>query len=712
MNELPRVGQIFQNRYLIHSELGRGGTGLVFKAKQVDADREVAIKTLRPEKRSDSETVARFFREFRLLATLSHPNIMTVYGVSLDQDSSPYAVCEYVEGTSLRSLVYADEKISFERILRIALQICDACQYAHSQGVIHRDLKPDNIMVQDKPSPDSIKILDFGLSKSFVESPADAKLTMTGQLIGTPHYMSPEQAGMKSDARTDIYALGCILFELLSGEHLFDADSSMGIVFKQINDDVQERLSIIETPIPKRLFASLAQMLEKDPEQRFQSMADVSGELKDILLAPSDPISGKEWKLVSDNLQNKKRGLRSGLTIAAVSILAINCVLFFGFYLQSREANRQNKQEELHISVSATIAAIKQLESKGDFIGALEQYVPLLESKSLDEFEHCFLFMKATDCVSAALFLSSEKAEKSLANNALLVSRGAKDCAVKRRDFGSFSRAVAVESKALQLLDEKRKRRDLWSASVKSVDQTWGRKSKAAVQIRYAACLAFLEEGDFDAASQLTLDCMKLVDEGVTVAKDDLLSIKCSWILILHKKGQDTEALIRLKECDQEFLEAEGLNSSHRRLLLERLLTDHAQLDQLDSFEDLLAQDIKQNTNLYKSSLENFDKKTSRNVVSRRQLIDVPALMYLFLAMKYSEKRESLAAYRNYMKAYSLFDQSLKETEPDRYFCLLQMRAAALSLGKNVEARDYHAKVQKMLLANPDLSKYTQVSTN
>lgn len=707
MIDPPKVGQVFQNRYLILSELGKGGSGLVYKAKQVDADRDVAIKTLRPEKRAESETVARFFREFRLLSTLLHPNLMTVYGVALDADSSPYAICEFIEGCSLRTFVYSDERLSWERIVKILLQICSACEYAHSQGVIHRDLKPDNIILQDRPSADFVKILDFGLSKAFVETPADAKLTMTGQLIGTPHYMSPEQAGMKSDARTDIYALGCIAFELIKGEHLFDADSSMGIIYKQINEDAQERLSTVESKLPKKLFAVISQMLEKNIEQRFQSMSDVSEELKTILADPKELISGKDWKTLADKVKYSKRGLRSSLIFAAVGILVLNCVFFILFFFHSKD-QQTNLDQALKLP-SKVQADIRQFESKGDFAGAVGQYVDLLKKSDLNEFERCYMFTKANECVSTALFLSLQVGtEFPLAREALFISNGALQCAVKKRDFGSFSGAVSVRYKALQLLHEDEQNEKCWYDACKLADATWGPQSKAAIQIRYSAGLAFLNTNHIDAAAEMVRDCLQLIESGIALEQDKVLSIKCIRVLILHKKGQDAEALLRLKECDQEFLQLENATALQRRMVLEHLLINHSQLNQLESFEELLAQDAKENANLYKNSHET--EVTSKDLVGRHRSLDVPALMYLNLAMKYSEQKKHVDAFRNYKKAYSSFNQNLKETASDRYDCLEHLRNNALALGKSAEAREYQAQIQKMLAADPNLVKYTNVN--
>ena len=210
----PVLGAIFQNRYLILEEIGAGGMGLVYRARQIDAEREVALKFLRKELASDEESVARFFREFKLLNRLSHPNIMLVYAIALEDDSKPYAVCEYLSGKNLSALLQEETALPWERAVTIGIQIASAMQYMHENGIVHRDLKPDNVILQDEPSHDFVKLVDFGLSKDFAGRDGEQKLTWTGQLLGSVMYMSPEQAMKKADIRSDIYSFGCVLYEM------------------------------------------------------------------------------------------------------------------------------------------------------------------------------------------------------------------------------------------------------------------------------------------------------------------------------------------------------------------------------------------------------------------------------------------------------------------------------------------------------------------
>ncbi len=313
----PKTGIIFDKRYLILKELGSGGMGLVFHAKQVDADREVALKTLRLAVQ-DEESKARFFREFQVLSELKHPHIMTVYGLSLDSDSNPYAICEYLEGTSLRTYL-ANGALPWNETARIAIEIADALQFAHQNGIIHRDLKPENIMLVSKPHPNFVKVIDFGLSRVIQEG--SQKLTGTGQLLGSPLYMSPEQTRQAADHRSDIYSLACIMFEMLSGQYLFPADDAVAAIYLHSNESATNRFVSISQIIPEKLLNLLADMLAKNPDERCQSAEEVSRRLKEVLLNPGKSVKQKPR---SKNVRHKHTIITATLMIASVALTLLS----------------------------------------------------------------------------------------------------------------------------------------------------------------------------------------------------------------------------------------------------------------------------------------------------------------------------------------------------------------------------------------------------
>lgn len=334
-----KPGDVFQERYKILAELGSGGMGAVYHAQQIDADRDVALKLLRQEKISDEETVKRFYREFKILSRLQHPHILTIYGLALAEDGIPYAVCEFIIGKTLRQCLQ-EGAFNWQRCVKIMIQICSAMQFAHEHSVIHRDLKPDNIMLLDTPEPDYVKLIDFGMSRaSIMELDESQKITVTGQLLGTANYMSPELG--VANPSVDIYALGCILFEVLSAEYLFDADSAIGIIYQHTNTDASSRFPAIKSRIPESLFQIMEKMLAKSPEQRYQSMSAIETELRELLLNPGAELSA------SQRLKSKPaaiRGRKNALAIAAILLCT-----FLGAAFMIKNASEQKTEHKTFV---------------------------------------------------------------------------------------------------------------------------------------------------------------------------------------------------------------------------------------------------------------------------------------------------------------------------------------------------------------------------
>ena len=302
----------------------------MYRARQMDANREVALKLLHKTVAEDKE---RFMREFKSLARLSHEHIITFYGAAINEQAIPYAVCEYIRGKSLQAELQDSGAMNWERALNIALQLCDAMQHAHAHGVIHRDLKPANIMLLESASEDWSKILDFGFAKLMDTS---QKLTRTGTLIGTTHYMSPEQCqGKTVDARSDIYSLACIIFEMLAGERLFDADNSIGLIHKHAYESPLPSLKKLRARnIPSALVELLERALAKDPAQRIQSMLQLRDDISKIL--QGEQLSKPQADLL------RKSFPRRGVAIAAMGTVLLGALLLqFGIWKAADGNTRQ-----------------------------------------------------------------------------------------------------------------------------------------------------------------------------------------------------------------------------------------------------------------------------------------------------------------------------------------------------------------------------------
>jgi predicted ATPase len=271
-------------RYEVAGLLGRGGMGVVYLARDPSLNRTVAIKVLSEAFARDAERLARFTREARILAALNHPNIAAIYSLETGEDQAPFLVLEYVEGVTLAELL-RKAPLPAEQTLSTALQVARALEAAHDGGVIHRDLKPENIRVN---SAGMIKVLDFGLARS-TQSPRSADgsfATEAGRLMGTPGYMSPEQArGKPVDARSDLFALGCVLYACFAGESPFARDSTGEAIAALLREDAD----LSGVGAPEGLQRLIERCLAKDAEARPKSAREVRAELESLLAGAGGP---------------------------------------------------------------------------------------------------------------------------------------------------------------------------------------------------------------------------------------------------------------------------------------------------------------------------------------------------------------------------------------------------------------------------------------
>ena len=284
-----QTGTIFDKKYEILEALGAGGIGTVYKARQLDCDRIVALKILHDHYASDEELQQRFLQEAKTLNQLAHANIVTIYHLGLSDEQRLYLAMEYVAGQTLQRRMQ-EAKLTVEQTLDITLALADALAYVHSFNIVHRDLKPANILLCKSRDETTPKLIDFGLVRLLENDPGQ-KLTQTGMLIGTPHYMSPEQCmGKVVDARSDVYSLAVCFYEMLTGKYLFDADSGVGIMYLHKNQAIPELTQAQFPGLSVQLNQILKKGLAKSPEDRYQSMAEFSRAFSELL--PSLPFEG------------------------------------------------------------------------------------------------------------------------------------------------------------------------------------------------------------------------------------------------------------------------------------------------------------------------------------------------------------------------------------------------------------------------------------
>jgi serine/threonine protein kinase len=271
------VGLRIDNKYLLEAELGSGGMGTVYRAARLLIGDSVAIKILHPGHVDGRNSVERFRREAQAAARLKHPNVVPIYDFGVSSEGLVYLVMELVEGKTLRDMLREDGSLDAKKAAEITTQVCSALEAAHQKNIIHRDIKPDNIVVDATGDGLRVKVLDFGIA--WMRDVAAASLTETGNVVGTPHYMSPEQClGEEPDPRSDIYSMGVVLFEMLAGVVPFNSRASTAVVIQHVNERPPS-LRAIKSSVPPAVESVVTHALAKRREQRPQSAALLAAEL-------------------------------------------------------------------------------------------------------------------------------------------------------------------------------------------------------------------------------------------------------------------------------------------------------------------------------------------------------------------------------------------------------------------------------------------------
>jgi len=388
-------GTMLGGRYQLLRVLGQGGMGAVYQARDQELGRIIALKVIRPELAGNPSILQRFKQELILSRNVTHKNVVRIYDMG-EADGTKFITMEYVEGEDLRSMLARDGKIAPQQAVEIVQQICRALDAAHAEGVIHRDLKPQNVMLEPQGR---VVVMDFGLARS-LEAPG---MTQTGTLVGTLEYMSPEQAmGAELDQRSDLFAVGLIFFELLTGKVPYKADTGIATLMKRTHERAIPA-SDVDTGVPKSLSVIVAKCLEREPAQRFQSAQDVLRQLDawqgnpsispSVLARMAPAAPSRSSVQISLNLPSQ-RGW-----VWAASILAL-IVIFFAIPFTRHLVFHPNSQ-------MASESGTQQVEgipapSKGKFLAVLPLKV-LGDEKSLR-----YVSDGLVDALSAKLFQLKE----------------------------------------------------------------------------------------------------------------------------------------------------------------------------------------------------------------------------------------------------------------------------------------------------------------
>jgi eukaryotic-like serine/threonine-protein kinase len=279
----PYTGKTIAETYYVEQLIGTGGTSVVYKAQHLKLRRPAAIKMMKAHLVADEESKKRFEQEARAVSCLTHPHVITVYDVGVTNYGEPYIVMEYLQGKSLAEVIAYEKRLSMRRAVRLFIKACSALSHAHKKEVVHRDVKPTNIMlIHTDEDPEYVKLVDFGMAKLRTLTGEFQRLTKTGEVFGSPIYMCPEQCtGKKVDYRADIYAMGVVMFEALSGRPPFKEKTTIDTIRKHIKDPPPGFKEIDPTlNIPEDLQAIIFKALSKSPDDRQQSMDQLREELE------------------------------------------------------------------------------------------------------------------------------------------------------------------------------------------------------------------------------------------------------------------------------------------------------------------------------------------------------------------------------------------------------------------------------------------------
>ncbi|HEX2735869.1 MAG TPA: serine/threonine-protein kinase [Polyangiaceae bacterium] len=287
---LPQIDDVLMDRYRVVAALGRGGSSKVFELEHVELGLRFAAKFLRTERAGADRTKQRFRQEARLLASLNHPGIARIVDIGYYRDVTPYMVLEHVAGETLRSRL-RKQRPSLAQALEILLQVCTAIGAAHDKGIVHRDLKPENLMLTHGTDEElRVRVLDFGIARTLAED--EPRLTPTGAQLGTPHYMAPEQArGDKNvGPSADVFGLGVIFYELVSGERPHPGDSHYSVVFHLLTEDPVP-LSVAAPDSPKDVRAVIERCLERKPEERYANARELGVAIAELCRVHGAPAA-------------------------------------------------------------------------------------------------------------------------------------------------------------------------------------------------------------------------------------------------------------------------------------------------------------------------------------------------------------------------------------------------------------------------------------
>ena len=388
VKEDPLIGEVIDNKYLIEIKVAKGGTASVYRARHIQLDLLVALKVMHPHLTTDKTAVERFRREAFAAMHIRHPNAIAILDFSICSDGTVYVVTEFLSGISLRDRILQNHEFSLNEANEVIQQICAAVAIAHKRGIVHRDLKPDNIFLHQDQGQEVVKVLDFGIAKLGAEQPLNdfsGRLTRHGYVLGTPHYMSPEQCQDKEvDSRTDIYALGVVLYEMLTGKVPFNAKNYSAIVYQKVKENPPPMYEI-RPDIHPLIDAVVRRALAKKPSERPESMLAFARELELAVRA----VTEDEFLNVFQNASEHE--LEAAILLAGEPARNITGHLRSNINLTSlagiKPAKTSDLEQGLMVEIASNTAVNNQANAELVDINIKKEEIPDFEDKLKLAFE-------------------------------------------------------------------------------------------------------------------------------------------------------------------------------------------------------------------------------------------------------------------------------------------------------------------------------------
>jgi serine/threonine protein kinase len=349
------VGATLGNRYEIVDVVSSGGAGDVYKVLHREMEKVYAAKVMRASRRPSQDSIKRFQREAQILCKLRHPNIVTVHSFGMDEKLGPYLIMDLLDGVPLSSKVKQDGALPLDEATKLLIQICDGMSSAHKIGILHRDIKPSNVMVVREGEEQKAVIIDFGAGK-LLEGQEQQKLTQTDAIMGTPMYMAPEQCLSKPvDKRTDVYAMGCLMYEVLTGKPAFQGESTFDVLNKQINEmPAPPSVANPKAKIPLQIDQVVTQALQKTPDERLDTFSKIKEALE---AAMQRPTYGKLAAATHSLSTERKRSAKQLIPLLAIVVALVGAATVAYFIYRENEAREQLRNVDItrEFNVNAAI---------------------------------------------------------------------------------------------------------------------------------------------------------------------------------------------------------------------------------------------------------------------------------------------------------------------------------------------------------------------